>query len=176
MEEIDWFDCSQNTKNKNEECLNILFEIIDTPLSLMKTTKNRDSGTPEPGLELIPKNESNYSRVENEKAVNTKQDEDRNKLPSILRDSESVRYVIIFKHLQHLSVINVLSSLVNEINAALSNFNFRQHNHHPLIQLIGFPVNLSTQLISKFKVRRLSCFAILDSATGVERLSDFFKA
>ncbi|KAH9451403.1 hypothetical protein MJO29_009170 [Puccinia striiformis f. sp. tritici] len=217
--EIEWFDCSQNTENRNRECLKILFESIDTPPSLLKITKDRDFDTPERELELIPQNKSNYLRykdnssfilglnstlkylqnlrlillqlteaihdnrnrtnnhqAENEKPVNPQQDEDRNKLPSILKDFESVRYVIIFKHLQHLSVIKVLSSLVNDINVALSNFNFRQRNHHPLIQLIGFPVNLNTHLTTRFKVRRLSCFAILDSATAVERLNDFFKA
>ncbi|KAA1080192.1 hypothetical protein PGT21_004629 [Puccinia graminis f. sp. tritici] len=256
--EIDWFDCSQNAEKKNEDCLNTLFEIIDSPPSPVtksrnrgiKTTKgegnvrqdpcssnariptdNATSSTTGPSnkvLKFIEKNNSDYLKykanpdfilglnstlryLENLRLIlvqlgelssrsNRREDEEEElergdaklkndktiemtrieneEITGILRDLQTIKFIVVFKHHQHLPIINLLSTFVHEINQALHDLDGQQQsmNSPKSIRLVGFPVGLNPPLISKFNVRRLSCFAILDSATGIERLNDFFSA
>jgi len=94
----------------------------------------------------------------------------------VMRDLESIRFIIIFKHHQHLSVINLLSTFIDEINQALFLLNTHKLPTPNPIKLVAFPLALNSPLLTKFSVRRLSCFAILDSTPGIEQLDSFFVA
>lgn len=97
-------------------------------------------------------------------------------ISAILRDLQTIKFIVVLKHPQHLSVIGLLSTFVNEINQALYDLNFQPQTTRKFIELVGFPVGLNPPLLEKFNLRRLSCFAILDSAPGIDRLSNFFTA
>jgi len=249
---VDWFDCSKNTDSKNEDCLKMLFEMIDSPPSTTKATNrgglvplgyegNNLQETSESGetthskqsetraIKIMERRHRNYLKyrhnpnfllglnstlkcLENVRLVLVQlvalvrdgghriagdQDEcnqaepdrgDRKKLdirnasefekePSdVMRDLESIRFIIIFKHHQHLSVINLLSTFIDEINQALFLLNTHKLPTPNPIKLVAFPLALNSPLLTKFSVRRLSCFAILDSTPGIEQLDSFFVA
>jgi hypothetical protein len=254
------FSSSKNPEKKTQECLETLFEIIDSPPTPLtksrnrgiKTTKregnvredpsssnaripsdNATSSTTSPSnkvLKLIDKNHSHYLKykanpdfilglnstlryLENLRVILVQlgelirpshRQEDNEEEPNrgdaslkndhlsdeairsngienegisdILRDLQTIKFIVVFKHHQHLPITNLLSSFVNEINQALHDLNVQQQfiNSPKFIRLVGFPVGLNPPLISKFDVRRLSCFAILVCCTHIPLIKSLF--
>lgn len=251
-QEVDWFDCSKNADSKNEDCVKMLFEMIDSPPSTTKATnrggvdplgyeRNNLPETSESGktdhskqsairaIKIMERGHTNYLKykhnpnfllglnstlkcLENIRLVlvqlvalvrggryhvagdqggrnqpepdrgDRKEEDVRDasefeKDPSdVMRDLESIRFIILFKHHQHLSVINLLSTFIDEINQALSLLNTHKLPTPNPIKLVVFPLGLNSPFVTKFSVRRLSCFSILDSTPGIEQLDSFFVA
>ncbi|PLW04408.1 hypothetical protein PCANC_28389 [Puccinia coronata f. sp. avenae] len=240
--EIEWFDCSKNSDSKNEDCLKMLLELINSPSPETRSNKRglktpqQDASIQESSafdqtasgststidqskrvIKLIEKSSSNYLKYKgnpnfllglnstlkylenlrliliqlvglvrdrrhdasNEQAgtladpgcVGSKNaglrdppvlEPIENTLSEMTRDLQNIRFIVVFKHQQHLSVINLLATFVHEINLAFAELNSRnQSTTQQAIKLVAFPLSLNPPLLTTFNVRRLSCFAIL---------------